>query len=110
MTGGLNRTIKSSQEQAVAAWITNLNQIRLDTLIESLDQQDDNQKEALACLGEIKKFVANPNGILGSQKTKHGEIAENMQVNISNARQVIKGLDKRYTFEGVGTRSAVKVL
>jgi len=102
MVDGLNRTIKSSQEQAVAAWITNLNQIRLDTLIESLDQQDDNQKEALACLGEIKKFVANPNGILGSQKTKHGEIAENMQVNISNARQVIKGLDKRYTFEGVG--------
>ena len=37
MVDGLNRTIKSSQEQAVAAWITNLNQIRLDTLIESLD-------------------------------------------------------------------------
>lgn len=102
MIDGVSRTLKSSQEQAVAAWINNLNQIRLDTLIERLDQQDDNLKEALICLDEIKKFISDPSKILGSSRLKHGEIAENMQVNISNARRVIKGLNKTYTFDGVG--------
>lgn len=102
MADSLNRVLKSSQEQAAAAWITNLNQIRLDTLIENFDQQDTNLEEALTCLNAIKEFIANPSGILGSDATKHGEIAENMQVNISNARRAIQGLNKTYTFEGVG--------
>ncbi len=102
MADSLNRVLKSSQEQATAAWITNLNQIRLDTLIENLDQQDANLEEALTCLDSIKEFIANPSGILGSDATKHGEIAENMQVNISNARRAIQGLNETYTFEGVG--------
>ena len=33
-----DRTIKSTQEQAVASWVTFLNQVRLDNLIENLDK------------------------------------------------------------------------
>ena len=98
----MDRVIKSTQEQAVASWITHLNQIRLDELIEKLNQQDINLEEALKELNEIKQFLGNPEHILGSSLTKHGEIAEHMQVNFSNARNAIQGLSKNHTFEGVG--------
>ncbi|EHL16181.1 hypothetical protein HMPREF9629_01437 [Peptoanaerobacter stomatis] len=96
------RTLKSSQEQAVAAWITHINQLRLNELIDKLNRQDINLEDALKELAEIKQFIAVPKNILGSLKTKHGEIAEHMQVNFSNARRLINGLDKNHTFEGVG--------
>lgn len=96
------RIIKSTQEQAIASWITHLNQIRLDELIEKLNQQDINLEEALKELDEIKKFIGDPSHILGNVKTKHGEIAEHFQVGIANARRLIQGLEKNHTFEGVG--------
>lgn len=97
-----SRVIKSTQEQAVAAWITHLNQIRLDELVARLNQQDINLEEALRELDEIKKFLGDPSHILGSTSTKHGEIAEQMQVHIANARRVIQGLNKNHTFDDVG--------
>lgn len=102
MEEGILRGVKSSQEQAVAAWITHLNQLRLDELMVRLDQQDINLEEALAELAELKDFIGDPSHILGSLKTKHGEIAEHVQVNFSNAENLIKGLKREYTFEGVG--------
>lgn len=102
MAEAVNRTIKSTQEQAVASWITYLNQVRLNELVEKLNQQDINLEEALKELDEIKKFLGNPEHILGSPLTKHGEIAEHMQVNFANARRAIQGLSKNHTFDGVG--------
>lgn len=102
MSEAVNRTVRSTQEQAVASWITYLNQCRLDELIEKLNQQDRNLEDALRELGELKAFIADPEHILGSALSKHGEIAEHMQVNISNARSAIEGLAKEYTFDGVG--------
>lgn len=102
MENATERTAKSTQEQAVASGIYYLNQARLDTLIENLNKQDTNLEQAMIELAELKKFLGNPEHILGSNITKHGEIAEHMQVNLSNARHAIKGLNKEYTFEGVG--------
>lgn len=102
MAGLLKRTTKSTQEQAVASWITYLNQVRLDELLEKLNRQDINLQEAMKELDELKKFLGNPAHILGNTSTKHGEIAEHMQVNIANARRAIQGLSKNHTFEGVG--------
>lgn len=102
MTDGVSRGIKSTQEQAVASWITYLNQCRLDELVAKLDQQDINLEEALEELAELKKFLGDPSHILGSPLTKHGEIAEHMQVNFANARRAIRGLEKNHTFDGVG--------
>ena len=75
MSGAVERTVKSTQEQAIAAWITHLNQMRLDTLIEKLNRQDINLEEALKELEKIKQFIGDPAHILGSVTTKHGEIA-----------------------------------
>jgi hypothetical protein len=52
-------------------------------------------------LSELKDFVAHTERILGSLKSKHGEIAEHVQVNIANARRIIEGLSPEYTFDGV---------
>ena len=93
---------KSTQEQAVASWIDLLNQMRLDELVAKLTAQDTNFTGALNELQELKIFVANLDHILGSLKSKHGEIAEHVHVNISNARRIIEGLAPEYTFEGVG--------
>ena len=102
MANGAAQAIKSTQEQAIAAWITYLNQVRLDQFIERLAQQDINLENALKELAELKEFIGDPTHILGSPFTKHGENAEHVQVNFSNARRLIKGLSKEYTFEGVG--------
>lgn len=102
MTEDTERTVKSTQEQAVASWITYLNQRRLDELLSRLCRQDINLEEALGELAQLKEFLGDPSHILGSEFTKHGEIAEHMQVNFSNARNLIQGLDRNHTFEGVG--------
>ena len=96
------RAVKSTQEQATAAWIGHINQIRVDNMIERLGQQDLNLEGALKELSELKEFVGNPDLILGSPLTKHGEIAEHVQVNFSNARNLVQGLERNHTFEGVG--------
>ena len=102
MTEPVKRATKSTQEQAVASWISYLNQIRFDLLVERLKNQDLNLKDALTELNELKQFIGNTSHILGSEYTKHGEIAEHMQVNIANARNAVQGLKKEYSFEGVG--------
>lgn len=102
--------LKSTQEQAVASWIDHLNQLRLNELIEKLAEQDINLEEAMSMLQKIRDFVSSPQNILGSNATKHGEIAENVQVYISNARKVIEGLKPEYTFEGVDRFALVDYL
>lgn len=94
--------LKSSQEQAIASWIDHLNQLRLTELIEKLAEQDTNLDDALSMLQKVRDFVGSPQNILGSEATKHGEVAENVQVYFSNARKIIEGLKPEYTFEGVG--------
>lgn len=94
--------VKSTQEQATAAWINVLNQQRINELLRALDAQDISFEQALAELQKLKDFIGDPEHILGNAATKHGEIAENAQVYISNARKLIEGLAKEYSFEGVG--------
>ena len=107
MKDSIKRMVKSAQEQAVASGITALNQKRLNELLENLNQQDINIETALIELVKLKEFIGDPSKILGSHFTKHGEIAENMQVYISNARRAVEGLEKNHTFDGVG-RTAVE--
>ena len=97
----VSQIAKSTQEQGLAAWVDYLNQLRLNELLEKLASQDINLEQALAELQKLKDFIGDPARILGSASTKHGEIAENAQVYISNARRLIEGLSKEYSFEGV---------
>lgn len=96
------KNIKTSQEQAVAAWIGYLRVLRIETLMDKLSAQDCNLQKALQALTEVKQFIADPSHILGSFATKHGEVAEHMQVGFMNAEAAIEGQAQQYTFDGVG--------
>ena len=102
MSTDTTKILKSTFEQAIAAWTGFLNQLRFEELVLKLHEQDINLEKALSELDELKKFLGDPSHILGSSTTKHGEIAEHMQVNFSNARKYIQGLEATHTFEGVG--------
>lgn len=89
---------KSNQQQAVAAWVNYLNQLRLDNLLSALHRQDMNLEDALASVGEaIRKIdlevvAANRGGMKGM----HGFIAEVAEVGVGNARSHIRGGDAVY--------------
>lgn len=70
-------------------------------MVEQLSQQDIQLESALAELEKLKGFLGDPSHILGSAKTKHGEIAENYQVYVSNAKRLIEGLQPQHTFDDV---------
>ena len=94
-------TLNNAQQQATVAWINFLNFERLRRMVEQLSQQDLNCEAAIKELVKLKAFLSNPEHILGSAKTKHGEIAENLQVYISNAKRLIEGLKPQHSFDGV---------
>lgn len=58
--------------------------------------------ESLQCVENVRDFVSDPEHILGSMQTKHGEIAEHIEVEIRNGRDILKHLKPTATFEGVG--------
>lgn len=84
---------KSSEDQAVAAWINYLNQVRLDRLFQGLQEQDLNLGEALNTLNSTLKQIndviieRNRGGINGM----HGFIAEVAECGIENARNLVQG-------------------
>ena len=53
-----NQILKSTQEQAVASWVNQLNQIRLDDLMEKLTAQDCNLEKTLHILQTAKTSIA----------------------------------------------------
>lgn len=94
--------IKSTQEQAVASWVSYLNQLRMNLFLENIFAEDMKLEQSLNELQKLKNFIQTPEHILGNEFTKHGEIAENMQVRISNAENFMKGLKPEYSFDGIG--------
>lgn len=93
--------VKSSQEQAVAAWINYRFVLRIQELAKQLAEQDINLNAAMAELRKFKIFISDPKHILGSPLQKHGEIAEHAQVRFANAADLIEGKAARHTFDGV---------
>lgn len=92
------RLAKSNQEQAVAAWVNYLNQLRLDGLLSAFSKQDVNLQDALASVDEaIRKIdfeviATNRGGVKGI----HGFIAEVAEVGVGNARSQILGAGTVY--------------
>ena len=86
----VSQIAKSTQEQAVAAWVDYLNQLRLNELLAKLAAQDINLEQALAELQKMKDAIA---AVIetnrGGTKGAHGFIAEAAEVGIRNARSLI---------------------
>ncbi|WP_218220349.1 hypothetical protein [Nesterenkonia sp. Act20] len=93
MTNETENLAKSNQEQAVAAWVNHLNQLRLDALLSSLRRQDTNLRDALTSIDEaittidLEVVFTNRGGVKGM----HGFIAEVAEVGVGNARSQVQG-------------------
>lgn len=68
----------------------------------ALTRQDWAMADALGAVDQVRAFVGTPEHILGSSTTKHGEIAEQVEVGIRNARDLLRQQAPTATFEGVG--------
>lgn len=92
MTVNVGGAVKSGQEQAVAAWVNYLNQLRLDALAARLAELDLNRESALAelsdALGKARELIGSNRG---GDKGLHGFLAEISEKGIHNARQLIDG-------------------
>ena len=100
------KLIKSNQEQAVAAWINHLNQIRLNDLQDKLNDiakeledglitQDQYFDNAVSELDKYLSIIRN-NLDRGGSKGVHGFIAEAAQTGVGNARRLIQGLKENH--------------
>ncbi|WP_137652321.1 hypothetical protein [Bifidobacterium moukalabense] len=86
------KVIKSAQEQAIAAWVGLINQIRINDLIENLNQQDQNLDSALESMNwALKKIEDLVVTNRGGSKGVHGFIAEVAECGLENAQNLVRG-------------------
>lgn len=97
MDSNTERTIKSTQEQAVASWIDYLKQIRIENLMMVLRNLDKNVYLALHHIEDAKQELALLlSSNRGGDKGIHGFIAEIFEVNFGNADDAIHGNNPGY--------------
>lgn len=96
--GGIVNEVNVNRENLKVKTIEEINKI----LNEKNNMQDINFINAMDEINNVRNFLGDPSKILGSDLTKHGEIAEQVEVGIGNAKVLIKGLSKRFSFYGVG--------
>ena len=63
-----------------------------ERLSDSLSTQSRNFAKAIERMNLVQEFIDHPETILGRMDTKHGEIAEQLEVGITNAKQALRGL------------------
>lgn len=78
-----------------------LGQVMKDKISEQ-NLQSQYFENALGHLMKMRGFLSNPQHILGSEQTKHGEVAEHLEVHVRNARETLNGRSIVATFDGVG--------
>ncbi|NJN00160.1 MAG: hypothetical protein HC793_00280 [Aquincola sp.] len=79
-------------DQIAAALVGGINEERLAHLGVELAKQEQAFIEALDAMEQVRNFVSHPGNILGSTVTKHGEIAEAVEVGVRRAKDLIDGI------------------
>lgn len=87
--------------QIIGSVVAATNQHRLAEMQAALGVQGAALADALDQIQTVREFVGSPGHILGNPLTKHGEIAEQVEVGIRNARNLINQQPPVATFEGV---------
>ncbi len=87
--------------QVAAAWSALDAEHRAGGLAAALRGQDQAFLGAMRELRVVWDFVGSPANILGSTATKHGEIAEQVHVGVSRARDMLYGRAPTATFDEV---------
>ena len=89
-------------DQLNAAIVGVLNNQRIQDEIIKQAAQDVAFSTAIEQVDKVREFIGNPGSILGSALTKHGEIAEQVEVGIRNANAALNQQNMTATFEGIG--------
>lgn len=95
------------RDQLAGVVVQQLNLVRESSRLEALDLNAQLLEKALEQVDDVRAWLLDPSTLLGSEKTKHGEVAELIEVGIRNARSILDGLDPPATFEGAGRTDAV---
>lgn len=90
------------RDQISAVLVDRINCIRVETTNQLLSGQDGALRHAVEQIGKVRVFLESPEKILGNPLTKHGEIAEQVEVGIRNARSLIEQKGFVATFDFVG--------
>lgn len=90
------------RDQLSGIVVNSINESRISDELRQLNIQDDNFRKAVQEIDKVREFVGSPRNILGNDSTKHGEIAEQVEVGIRRARQALDGKELTATFDGVG--------
>jgi hypothetical protein len=89
-------------DQMVGITIVAINNARFASQLATLSAQDAAFTKALLEIESVRVFLGSPQNILGSDLTKHGEIAEHVEVGVRNARALVEGVAPRASFNDVG--------
>lgn len=87
--------------QIIGGVVEATNQQRLTELQKALGIQGQALTDALQEIQKVRDFIGTPERILGNHLTKHGEIAEQVEVGIRNARDLIEQQPPTATFDNV---------
>lgn len=90
------------KDQVTGSIVNELNKISAEKIQQNVLQQNIRFAEALTQVENVRSFINNPSHILGSDMTKHGEIAEQMEVGFRNARAILDGIKPTATFDNIG--------
>ena len=96
-----DRSTPHIQAQAAAAWTAADASTRENALDDALARQDQALRDAMREMQAVENFVGAPEHILGSDSTKHGEIAEQVHVGVRRAFDMLHRREPTATFEGV---------
>lgn len=90
------------RDQLSGIVVNSINESRIADELRQLNIQDENFQKAVQQIDTVRAFVGSPRNILGNDFTKHGEIAEQVEVGVRRARQALDGKELTASFEGVG--------
>lgn len=106
-------SLKDVKAQSIAAYVSYLKNLKLEELqallqdilskeTQAYSAEDVKLLEVLIHVDSVREFISNPGNILGSEMTKHGEIAEQFDVLRRNCLRILDGLKDDATFKNVG--------
>lgn len=93
----VQETIEKNGELLIAK-LTELNNLFSDKTQKAYSALN----QAQSCVENVRDFVSKPERILGSTLTKHGEVAEKIEVEIRRGKDYLRYIKPTATFHGVG--------
>ena len=97
-------------DQLIAQFIEQINQNRHSEEAIAQLLQDENFINSLQQIDKVRDFIGDLQHILGNNATKHGEIAERVEVAVHNARQALHGQTMTADIDSISRTSPIDYL